>query len=63
MTTARDHVERLLDALDRKYDPEHESGSIVTTYDMCLYEAIQYLAGEVDSLARRVADLESHANE
>ena len=63
MTTIRQHVEHVLNHLDRHYDPEHEKGSIVTTYDMELYEAIGYLATEMDSLNRRIADLEVLANE
>lgn len=63
MTTLLDQVEHMLDDLDRDYDPEHESGSTVTRYDMDLYSTIQWLAGKIDGLNRRIADLESHANE
>jgi len=64
MTTARDHAEQFLHKINSRYDAENDvpPGPDVTWADMALYEAVLYLAAEVDRLGHRVADLESRAN-
>lgn len=60
--TATDRIESLVYKIDLRYNPEQDAGP-VTWADAALYTAVLALAAEVDSLHRRIAELEQRANE